>query len=154
MSADRCSTLILGIGNILLRDEGVGVHVIEQMRGIDLPEGVELVDGGTGGADLLDVLAERKKVIVVDTVETDRKPGEVLRFGIDDLLETNHCSMSLHEIGLSESFMMARQLKCEPEEVVIFGVSPKSTECGMELSQKVSASIPDIIKLILSELCE
>ena len=64
--AQRAPILILGIGNILLRDEGVGVRVVEALRGRALPDTVELVDGGTGGADLLEVVADRRVVIVVD----------------------------------------------------------------------------------------
>ncbi len=75
-ACSRRSILILGIGNILLRDEGVGVRVIEQMQTMRLPDDVELVDGGTAGADLLDVLAERRKVIVIDAVQADCEPGE------------------------------------------------------------------------------
>ena len=151
-TGNRCPILVLGIGNILLCDEGVGVRVIEHMQKMHLPDYVELVDGGTGGADLLDVLAERKKVIVVDSVQSDYDPGIVLRFTAEDLVRPNQTSMSLHEIGLAESLIMTRQLRCEPEEVVIFGIKPKSTECGMELSQEVTASVPKVIKLILSEI--
>ena len=82
----RRPILVLGIGNILLRDEGVGVRVIERMLKMRLPDNVELVDGGTAGADLLDVLAERKKVIVIDAVQADCEPGTVLKFTADDLV--------------------------------------------------------------------
>ena len=148
----RCPTLVLGIGNILLRDEGVGVRVIEQMQEMHLPDDVELVDGGTGGADLLEVLAERQKVIVIDAVQAHCQPGTVLRFTAEGLVQTNRASMSLHEIGLAESLMMARQLGCAPQEVVIFGIKTKTTECGLELSEEVRASVPKVIELTLSEI--
>ena len=149
---DRRPILVLGIGNILLRDEGVGVRVIEQMQKMRLPDNVELIDGGTGGADLLDVLAERQKVIVIDAVQSDCDPGVVLRFTAEDLVQPDHTSMSLHELGLAESLIMTRQLNCAPEEVVIFGIKPKSIECGLELSKEVTASVPKVIELILSEI--
>ena len=153
MSTDnRCPILVLGIGNILLRDEGVGVRVIEHMQEIRLPDNVELVDGGTGGADLLEVLAERQKVIVVDAVQADCDPGVVIRFTEEDLVRSDQASMSLHEIGLAESLIMTRQLNCAPKEVVIFGIKPKNTECGLELSKEVMASVPKVIELILSEI--
>jgi len=148
----RCPILVLGIGNILLRDEGVGVRVIEQMQEMHLPDGVELVDGGTGGADLIDVLAERQKVIVIDAVQSDCEAGTVLRFTAEDLVRPNQASMSLHEIGLAESLIMTRQLGCAPEDVVIFGIRSKSTECGLELSKEIAASVPKVIELILSEI--
>jgi hydrogenase maturation protease len=148
----RCPTLVLGIGNILLCDEGVGVRVIEQMREMHLPDDVELVDGGTGGADLLDVLAERQKVIVIDSVQSDCEAGTVLRFTAEDLVRLNQASMSLHEIGLAESLIMTKQLGCAPEDVVIFGIRPKSTKCGLELSEEIAASIPKAIELVLAEI--
>ena len=148
----RCPTLVLGIGNILLRDEGVGVRVIEQMQKMHLPDDVELVDGGTGGADLLDVLAERQKVIVIDAVQADCEAGTVLRFTTEDLVQTNQASMSLHEIGLAESLIMTRQLGCAPEDVVIFGIKTKSTEYGLALSKEVMASVPKVIELALLEI--
>ena len=153
MSTDnRCPILVLGIGNILLRDEGVGVRVIEHMQEIRLPDNVELVDGGTGGADLLEVLAERQKVIVVDAVQADCDPGVVIRFTEEDLVQSDQASMSLHEIGLAESLIMTRQLNCAPKEVVILGIKPKNIECGLELSKEVMASVPKVIELILSEI--
>ena len=152
MSSSRCPILILGIGNILLGDEGVGVRVIEQMEGIVPPDDVELVDGGTGGADLLEIIAEREKVIVIDAVEADREPGDVLRLSVEDLFRPVQARMSLHEIGLAESLIMAKQLNCAPKEVVIFGVKPKSTECGLDLSKEVAACVPKVIELVFEEV--
>ncbi|MBL7146939.1 MAG: HyaD/HybD family hydrogenase maturation endopeptidase [Phycisphaerae bacterium] len=148
----RCPVLVLGIGNILLRDEGVGVRVIEQMQKMHLPDEVELVDGGTAGADLLDVLAERRKVIVIDAVQADCEPGTVLRFTADDLVRPDGVGMSLHELGLGEALTMAMQLGCAPEDVVVFGIKPKDIECGLELSEEIVSSVPKVIKLVLEEI--
>jgi len=153
MSSDgRCPILVLGIGNILLRDEGVGVRVIERMREVDLPEGVELVDGGTAGADLLDTLAERRKVIIVDAVQADCEPGAVIRFGADDLAKPEREGISLHELGLYEALMMTERIGCAPEEVVVFGVKPKEVGYGLELTKEIEAIVPDIIELVLAEI--
>ena len=149
----RCPILVLGIGNILLRDEGVGVHVIEQMQKMHLPDDVELVDGGTAGADLLDVLAERRKVIVIDAVQADCEPGTVLRFTADDLVRRpDGVGMSLHELGLGEALTMTRQLGCAPEDVVVLGIKPKDIGCGLELSEEIAASVPKVVKLVLAEI--
>ncbi len=152
----RASVLVLGIGNILLRDEGVGIRVIEQMQKMHLPDDVELVDGGTAGADLLDVLAERRKVIVIDAVQADCEPGTVIRFTADDLVRPEGVGMSLHELGLGEALTMTRQLGCAPKEVVVFGIKPKDIGCGLELSEKIAASVAKVIELILGEFgnCE
>ena len=148
----RCSILVLGIGNILLRDEGVGVRVIEQMQKMHLLDDVELVDGGTAGADLLDVLAERQKVIVIDAVQADCTPGTVLRFTADELVLPDGVGMSLHELGLGEALTMTRQLGCAPENVVVFGIKPKDTTCGLDLTEEVEASVPKVVELVLAEI--
>lgn len=147
----RRPILVLGIGNILLRDEGVGVRVIEQMQNMHLPDDVDLIDGGTAGADLLDVLAERKKVIVIDAIQADCEPGTVLRFTADDLTQPDRAGMSLHDFGLGEALKMTKQLGCAPEDVVIFGIKPKDISCGLELSEKISESIPRVVELVLEE---
>jgi len=80
MTHTRTPILVLGIGNILLRDEGIGVRVIEALGQQQLPAQVELVDGGTAGADLLDILSDRQVVIIVDAAVFDAPPGTLLKF--------------------------------------------------------------------------
>ena len=151
-ACNRRPILVLGIGNILLRDEGVGVRVIEQMQKMHLPGDVELVDGGTAGADLLDVLAERKKVIVIDAIQADCEPGTILRFSADELTRPDKASISLHDLGLGEALIMTRHLGCAPEDVVIFGIKPKDISCGLELSEEITASVPKVVELVLAEI--
>jgi hydrogenase maturation protease len=152
------SILILGIGNILLKDEGIGVHVIQAMADqvakgtLSLSEDVELVDGGTFGIDLLDTLANRRKVIVIDAVQADAAPGTVFRFTAADLARRETADLSLHQVGLCETLAMARQLGCAPEEVVIFGIVPATLESGLELSPQVAAVVPKVVELVLAEL--
>lgn len=154
MSSGYCTRpiLVLGIGNILLSDEGIGVRVIEQMQTISIPEDVELVDGGTSGVDLLDILADRDKVIVIDAVDTDCRPGTVLRFGIDHLMQNDQPCISMHEVGIAETVMMTEQLGCAPKEVIVFGIQPQKIECGLELSTALKPVVQEVVKLILNEL--
>ena len=144
-------TLVLGIGNILLRDEGVGVRVIEAMRGRTLPEDIECIDGGTSGVDLVDEVADRPKVIVIDAVRADGEPGTVFRFGVEDLMPGPGRELSLHEFGLLDTLTTARHLGCAPREVVIFGVQPKDVHAGLDLSAEVAAALPKVIELVLAE---
>ena len=149
---NRRPVLVLGIGNILLRDEGVGVRVIEQMQKMHVPDDVELVDGGTAGADLLDVLAEREKVIIIDAVQANHEPGTVLRLTADDLVQPDGAGMSLHELGLGEALTMTRQLGCPPKDVVVLGIVPEDIGCGLELSETIVGSVPKVIELVLREI--
>ena len=143
--------LIMGIGNILLRDEGVGVRVIEAMQGMDLPDDVELVDAGTAGADLIDIVADRRKVIVVDAIQGQAEPGTVFRMGSEDLLPQEGEAISLHQLGLVESLAMAKQLGCAPQDTVVFGIQPGEISAGLELTAPVARVVPKVIEAVMAE---
>jgi len=149
---NRPPVLVLGIGNILLRDEGIGVHVVEALREYLLPESIELVDGGTTGADLLDVISDRRKVVVIDAMNADLEPGSLLRLSLDDLVAGQSAAVSLHEIGLVETFTMARHLRSAPDEVVVIGVKPKEIRPSTQLSPELAAIVPVIVKQVIAEL--
>jgi hydrogenase maturation protease len=144
--------LVLGLGNILLRDEGVGVHIVRMMQALPLPDGVELWDGGTAGFALLDVLAERRKLIVIDAIDAEQPPGTVMRLTADDLTAQPNLRLSLHEVSFAETLRVARGLGLAPGAVVIFGIQPETTACGLELSPAIARLIPRVIELVLAEL--
>ena len=145
-------TLVLGIGNILLRDEGVGVRVVEAMQALELVPDVELFDGATAGLDLLDVLADRRKVIVIDAVQADGPPGMVFRFTPAEIEPPQEVALSLHQVGFLEALRMTQLIGCPPERVVIFGVKPEDLGYGLGLSKEVSKAVPKVVELVLSEL--
>ncbi|MHB1038104.1 MAG: HyaD/HybD family hydrogenase maturation endopeptidase [Pirellulales bacterium] len=145
-------TLILGIGNLLLQDEAVGVRVVEALHDVKLPAGVEVVDGGTAGANLVDLIADRRKLIVLDAIDAGAEPGTIFRLGPDDLLPAEGAAISIHQLGLVETLAMVRQLGCAPREVVIFGIQPRRIEPGLELTAEVSAAVPKVVRAVLAEL--
>ncbi len=149
---EKCPVLILGVGNILMRDEGVGVRVIEAMGERPIPPGVELFDGATAGIDLLDALADRRKVIVIDAMDGHCEPGTVLRLCPEDLTPSPGQSVSLHEVGFLETLTIAGRLGAAPEEVVIYGVQPQVVECGLDLSPEISRLVPRIIELVMADV--
>ena len=143
--------LILGIGNILLRDEGIGVRVIEALKKLQLPENVELVDGGTAGADLLDIISNRSRVIIIDAIEGDYSTGSIVCFGNEDIEKLQGYGInSLHNINIMETLAMARLLGSHTENIVIVGIKPDSIDCGTELSEKIKSIVPDVIEVVLS----
>lgn len=146
--------LILGIGNILLKDEGVGVQAINAMRGMPLPREVELLDGGTSGADLVDFLIGRAKVIVVDAVDSGAPPGTVFRMTPRDILDDKNSKLSLHQLGLMDSLEMARLAGGSPGEVVIYGIQPEQVGWGLELTDTIARIMPKVIELVLGECRE
>jgi len=143
-------TLIVGMGNLICRDEGIGVHVIQKMKEMELPGHVDLLDIGTSTMDLISYLEGVKKLIVIDAMRAGGNPGTIYRCKPEDLLPTGEGPISLHEIGLLETLDMARKKELEMDTVVI-GVEPKVIDWGMELSDEVKSRIPTIIAAVLKE---
>lgn len=143
-------TLIIGMGNLLYRDEGIGVHVIQAMEKMELPVHIELLDIGTSTMDLISYLRGMKKLIVIDAMKAGGNPGTIYKCKLEDLLPKDEGPISLHEIGLIETLNMAKKMGMEMETVVI-GVEPKVFDWGMELSEEVKQKIPAIIEAVLKE---
>ena len=153
MTKQKPPRLILGVGNLLLRDEGVGVHVISALRDRELPDDVELWDGGTASFDLLDTLAGRRQVIIIDAVRTGSEPGTIFRFTPEDISASREQVTSLHQVGLLEALTVAEHLlDSAPQEVIILGIEPKEINWGLELSPEVEAAVPKVIELVMEEL--
>ena len=152
---DKVSPLkivILGVGNLLLSDEGVGVHVANELVKLELPPGVTVVEGGTDGFRLINVITEADRLIVVDAVKGGGAPGSIYRF---DINEVQNCpsgfKTSVHQIGILEVINLSGLIGKTPQTTVI-GIEPESLEMGMELSPEVKAKIPRIIELVFNEL--
>jgi hydrogenase maturation protease len=144
--------LVLGVGNTLLSDEGVGVHVIEAMKKMNPLPDTELIDGGTALVELLDILANREKVIVIDAVKYDGKPGSIYRFTPEEVSVLKQSQVSVHQIGVLEALKMAELAGWKPRQVIILGIEPKTVDWGLELSPEVARAIPIVIKLVIEEL--
>lgn len=151
-SSTRAPILVLGIGNTLLRDEGVGVHAVRALAGLPGPDGVELLDGGTAGADLLDAISDRDQLIVVDALDAPVPPGTILKLRPEDLRADPSGGLSLHEFGIAETLMMARHLGCGPHHVTIIAIKPQDTQCGLELSPQMQQWMPRLVATILREI--
>ena len=152
MENTRFSTLVLGIGNILLKDEGIGVRVIEYLQKCPLPEDVELVDGGTSGADLIDILSDRQNVIIIDAADLDAPPGTVLKLTPRDWLKDRSSPLSLHDLDIPQTLAMTHILGCAPRHVVCFGIVPEKVEPGMDLTNTLAPLVPKIADMVLEEL--
>lgn len=145
--------LVLGIGNVLLRDEGIGCHVVHALEAIPLPN-VKIIDGGTC-PDILQLLEEADKLVIVDAVKGGGPPGQIYRFRFEDITLKKKPVLSLHDVGLMDSLMLIRLWhpdKIGIDETVIIGVEPKEINWGLELSAEVQERLPQIIDAILSEL--
>jgi hydrogenase maturation protease len=119
---------------------------------MELPENIELFDGGTLGVDLMPYIEGKEKLIVIDSVDAGEKPGTLFRFRPDDLNYEEAPKTSVHQIGLIESLQMVKLFGKVPDEVVIFGVQPGLIDWGEELTDEVKAAVPKLIKHILKEI--
>lgn len=144
---------ILGVGNILLRDEGVGVRVIDYIREKRLlPKGIEVIEGGTGGMRLIPLIKDADHLIIIDAVRGGGKPGDIYRFAIDALPLKIKQKTSLHEVGLQEIFSILNLLTEKRPETVIIGVEPKEVSYGVGLTLEVESVVPEVSRKVLNEV--
>jgi len=145
--------LILGLGNPLLGDEGVGVRVVEALKALALPEGVAVVEGGTAGLGLIALMEGYQRVIVVDAADMGYPPGSVQRFAPAEVeFERVEGPLSLHQVGLAEVLALAEALQVAPAGLVIVGIQPGCLEGVDKLSAAVESAVPQAVELILDEL--
>ncbi len=148
-------TLVLGLGNPLQRDDGVGIRVVEELERRTLPLHVEVMDGGTPGVGLINLIEGRARVVIVDAAEMDRQPGEVVRFCAGDVkLTGSSARFSLHRSGVADALALANALNLSLPEIVVYGVQPAQVGWGEELSAKVAAAIPGLVETIIRETQE
>ena len=141
--------LVVGVGNVLLKDEGIGCHVVHALREVDLSD-VEIIDGGTS-LDVLQLSEDADKLIVVDAVKGGGMPGQIYRFHIEDITLEQKPLLSLHDMSLIDSLKLM-QFRHYIDEAVIIGVEPKDIDWGLELSPELQEKIPRVIDAILAEL--
>ncbi len=140
---------VVGIGNILLKDEGVGCHVAHALEDISLSH-VKVIDGGTS-PNVMQPIEDADRLIIVDAVRGGGMPGEVYRFQLDDITLEQQPFLSLHDISLVDSLLLMRRLY-NMGEITIIGIEPKEIEWGLELSPEVREKLPQIVEIILTEL--
>jgi len=145
--------LVLGVGNILLSDEGAGVRVVEGLlRRPDLPRQVQVIDGGTMGLDLLPYLDGKSHLFIVDAIRSQEDPGFLLVEELADPPAYFRQKISPHQIGLSELLAVAALQGCLPPSITLFGIVPLRLSTGMELSEPVAAAVDKMIPLVMDHL--
>jgi hydrogenase maturation protease len=147
------TTLVLGVGNLLLSDAGVGIHAIRRLvERPELPEEIRVVDGGTAGLDLLHHLEGISHLIIVDATEGGQPPGTLTRLEGEEVPAHLALKMSPHQIGRPDMLFAARMQDIYPDEVVIWGVQPAATGVGLELSPTVAAQVDVPVDKVIEEL--
>ena len=144
---------MLGIGNLLLQDEGVGVHLVQELadRKMDCAH-LTVIDAGTT-PDFLSLLDhEIDKLIIVDAVKAGNDPGTLYRLGLADLNLDSAAPVSLHEIGVGENMRIMSLLGKQPKSTIFIGVEPETIDYGIELSPQVKEKLPELLELVLKEI--
>ncbi|MGC8779368.1 MAG: hydrogenase maturation protease [Anaerolineae bacterium] len=147
------STLILGLGNPLQGDDGVGCRVIEALEARELPPDVEVLDGGTPGVGLIHLLEGRRRAILIDAAEMGRPPGTIARFRPEEVVLTGAAGrFSLHRSAVADALALAAALNLPLPEIVFYGVQPGRVGWGEGLSDEVAAAIPRLVERIMAEI--
>lgn len=147
--------LILGVGNLLLSDEGAGIQVIERLQErYDLPAEVQALDGGTLGMDLLYYLEGVDCLLIVDAVETGEPPGTLIRLAGDKVPAFLSVKISPHQVGVPDMLFAAKLKGCAPQDIVLWGVQPGSLDIGLELSPAVAAQVDPLVEKLCEELAQ
>ncbi|MHC5119777.1 MAG: hydrogenase maturation protease [Planctomycetota bacterium] len=155
---DLKSTIVVGLGNPLIADEGIGVVLVEELSKLaaagKLPTAdVEYYDGGCGGMYLLHTIADRKKAILIDCCLMGTEPGTLRRFTPDDVASVKQMAhLSLHEVDILKVIELARQIGSCPDDIVIFGIEPVAITQQMHLNEPLQSKIPDYISDIGAEI--
>ena len=145
--------LVLGIGNVLLTDEGIGVRALNELeRRYTFPENVELLDGGTAGIELLRHIRNRDYLIIIDAMKFNQEPGTVTRVEGNDVPAAFRTRISPHQLGLSDLLAAAMLTDELPPNLVLFGVEPKNLDIGLDLTDTVEASVEKLTGAIIDEL--
>lgn len=146
-------TLVLGVGNTLLSDEGFGVHVVKRLvKQYILPKEVHALDGGTLGMDLLYYLEGVENLLIVDAVEARRAPGSLLRLSGDKVPAFLSLKVSPHQMGIPDMLAAAKLKGSFPSNIVLWGAQPASLEVGLELSETLSPLVDVVVKKAVEEL--
>ena len=144
--------MVMGVGNILLSDEGLGVRFLDELAKFEFPANVEILEGGTAGLELVHLIQDVDFLIIVDAFNGHAEPGALFRFQPGDLqIIPEQYEVSFHQIGIIEVLSMANLLGQAPQ-TLIFGIQPKCLDWGLEISPEISALFPRLTELVRKEI--
>lgn len=153
MASAAQKVVILGVGNFLMRDEGLGVHAVMALeQGYDFPESVRCVDGGTSTQELLGDLEDLDHLIVLDAVASGSEPASLIRLEGDSVPHAFTTKFSPHQIGIADLLALLTFTGHAPKRVLLLGIEPAILELGMVLSPKVAARVPELCAQVVAEL--
>lgn len=145
---------MIGLGNILLRDEGVGVHAIHILkeRYHFISPGLEIIDGGTLGLDLLPFLETCDRVLFVDAIDFGREPGYIGEIEDDEIPSAFQTKLSVHHIGLADLLLAAKWMDLKPAKICLIGIQPESVEMGLEMTDCIIGKLEELMDWVFQRL--
>lgn len=147
--------LVLGIGNVLLQDEGIGVHIISELeRRFQFPPGVELLDGGTAGMELVEAMLDRDQVIVVDAIRSDGEPGSLIQLEGNQVPSFLQQHLTPHLLGLSDVLATLTIAGRTPDRLILLGIVPHSLELSVSLSAQLQGQLDDLVTQVAAKLAD
>jgi len=147
------SILVLGLGNTIMSDDGFGGRAVETLRArFTFGSGVRLEDGGTLGLDLLPMIEEAEKLLIIDALEMDARPGSVFRLEGEEVPRALASKVSVHQMGVQDLLAVAELQGNLPGELVVWGVQPQTVEMGIELSPQVAPALDKVLDGVLVDL--
>lgn len=145
--------IVLGVGNIILSDEGVGVRAVEELeRRFAFPDYVELIDGGTSGMETMGSLSNADHVLILDAVNTGAAPATVVKLSGAEVPKFFSLKMSPHQVSLSDVLATLEFAGEAPRDVTVLGVVPVSLDNSLDLTPEVAAKLPQLVEMALEEL--
>jgi hydrogenase maturation protease len=145
-------TVVIGLGNPLMGDDGVGLAALERLRTEWHLDGVQLVDGATWGLSLLPVIEDAERLVLVDAIVAHGAPGDIIELSRDRLPIYLSRKLSPHQVDMRDALAVAELRGCLPNDVVAIGVQPESVALGLELSTPVAESLVPLIGAVVAQL--
>jgi hydrogenase maturation protease len=143
----------MGVGSILMTDEGIGIRAVEELqRRYRFPGNVEILDGGTSGIELLSYISGKDYLIIVDAIKGGSPPGTVLKVEGEDVPARFRTRISPHQLGISDLLAAAMLTNEMPKQLVLFGIEPKDIVLGIGLSGEVKAGLEHLIEVVVEDL--
>lgn len=144
---------IIGIGNTLFTDEGVGVHLLEYIReALPKADNIEIIEGATDGIRLLGSVEDADYLIFLDAINSGKEPGTIINLKDKDIPSCFSQKMSVHQMGIQDLIYASTVRDTLPEEMYLFGVQPESLEIGFELTECISNRIPELVELVVNQV--
>jgi hydrogenase maturation protease len=149
----QADLIVIGVGNVVLSDDGLGVHAVRRLRDrYALGDEIELIEGGTAGLLLLPSLADASRAVIIDAIDIGAQPGSLVRLEGEDWQSAFPGGLTAHDVALADLLAAAQLSGGWPQRLVLHGAQPACTEIGTELSAPLAAALDPLVDAVAAEL--